>query len=215
MYLLKILSYIGLLVLFINTILYFVGFAGKSKAYKSLVIYLMSLFVIQTVADVYATYGMNNHFLATYLLFIPFILLSYFFYNLLRNINSKKAKIIKYVSPVVMLGLLIQYSVTPSLYYVFNSIGLLATTCIIITYSVLYLYEIISRPLPFHYVTIGILIYYLSSSLIFISVPTIASFNVEISLLIWKINAVLFTAYQLLILWEWKQAFYQKRIRQD
>jgi len=215
MYLLKILSYTSLFLLFFNSAIYCKGFASKGKAFTSFVIYLVSLFIIQSLADVYASQGMNNHFFASYLLFIPFILLSFFFYYLLADIRSKKKNVVRYVSVVTTLGLFIQYCLHPDIYFTFNSIGLLITSCIIILYAVMYLFELLSQKLPFHYVTVGIFIYYLSSCLIFVSAPSIASFNVEISIFIWKINAILFIVYQLLILWEWKQTFYHKPTRQD
>lgn len=215
MYLLKILSYIGLILLLINTIIYSIGFSQKGKAYKSFVLYLLSLFLIQTATEIYASKNINNHFIASYYLFLPFIFLSFFFYYLLSDINAKKKYVIQYCTPIIIGGLIIQYCMYPALYYEFNSLGLLITTCVLIIYAVLYLFELISKQMPFHYVTIGIFIYFISSSLIFASATSIVSFDVEISMFIWKINALLFIVYQLLILWEWKQTFYLKPTKQD
>lgn len=213
--LLKVLSYVGLCILLINTIIYSIGFALRSKAYKSFVLYLFSLFIIQLVTEVYASNNINNHFIGTYYLFFPFVLLSFFFYHLLSDINAKKRYIVKYSSGIVIAGLIIQYCMMPSLYFEFNSIGLLVTTCTLIVYAVMYLLELISKQLPFHHVTTGIFIYLISSSLIFASATSIVSFNREISDFIWNINALLFIVYQLLILWEWKQTFYLRPTRQD
>ena len=215
MHSLKILSYIGLCVLLINTIIYSIGFSRKGKAYKSFVIYLISLFVIQAVTEICASKNINNHFIATYYLFLPFTLLSVFFYYLFSDINSKKKFVVQYCTVLIASGLITQYCMYPALYYEFNSIGLLVTTCIVIVYAVLYLFDLISKQLSFHYVTIGIFVYFISSSLIFASATSILSFNVEIGMFIWKINALLFIVYQLLILWEWKQTFYLKPTKLD
>lgn len=214
MYILRIISYIGLVLVFINTIIYFIGFAPKGKAYKFFVIYLFALSVIQTAAEIYAGNGLNNHFLSTYYLFLQFILLSCFFYHLFKDIKNKKSSIIKYTSLSILIGLTVQYSIYPETYYVFNSIGFLLTTSAIILYSVFYLFEQMSKKLPFYYTNIGIFIYFISSSLIFASAIAIVSFNDKTNMLIWKINALLFIIYQLLILWEWMQNFYLKRINQ-
>lgn len=214
MYILRIISYIGLVLVFINTIIYFIGFAPKGKAYKFFVIYLFALSVIQTAAEIYASKGLNNHFLSTYYLFLQFILLSCFFYHLFKDIKNKKSSIIKYTSLSILIGLTVQYSIYPETYYVFNSIGFLLTTSAIILYSVFYLFEQMSKKLPFYYTNIGIFIYFISSSLIFASAIAIVSFNDKTNMLIWKINALLFIIYQLLILWEWMQNFYLKRINQ-
>lgn len=215
MYLLKILSYIGLCVLLINTIIYSIGFSQKGKAYRSFVLYLFSLFIIQTLTEVCATNNINNHFIATYYLFIPFIVLSLFFYYLFSDIDSWKKNSVLYATPLIAVCLIVQYCMHPNLYYEFNSPGLLITTCALIVYAVMYLFELLSKQLAFHYVTIGIFIYFISSLLIFVSATSIVSFNQEISNFIWNINALLFIVYQLLILWEWKQTFYLKATRRD
>lgn len=213
MYILKILSYIGLLLVYINTIIYFIGFAQKGKAYIFFVIYLFALTIIQTAAEIYADRGVNNHFLSTYYLFFQFILLSSYFYYLFIDIKNNKSSVIKYLSISILLGLIVQYSIFPELYYVFNSLGFLLTTSAIILYSVFYLFEQMSKKLPFYYTNIGIFIYFISSSLIFASAIAIVSFNDKTNMLIWKINALLFIIYQLLILWEWMQNFYLKLMK--
>lgn len=213
--LLNVFSFTGLSILFINFILYVIGFAKNSRAYKFFVIYLGILFIIQVLTEIFAMKNMNNHFLATYYLFFPFALLSSFFFFLFKNVSAKKQKSVAYISTITLIGLIIQFVMQPELYFEFNSVGLLTVSCIITLYSVLYLFELISNKLPFHYVTMGIFIYFISSSLIFASATSIVSFNREISLFIWKINAGLFIIYQLLILWEWKQTFYQKQTKLD
>lgn len=215
MYFLNILSYVGLCVLLINSIIYSIGFSQNGKAYRTFVLYLFALLAIQAIGNFHASKGLNNHFLSTYMVSILFVLLSIFFYYLFSDINSKKRHFVKYLTACVVGGLVVQYCIDPNLYYEFNSIGLLITTCILIVYAVLYLFELLSKKLPFHYVTIGIFIYFISSCLIFAAATSIVSFNVEISTFIWKINAILFIVYQLLILWEWRQTFYLKPTRQD
>lgn len=213
--LLNVLSTTGLSILFINLFLYLIGFAKNCKAYKFFVVYLGVLLLVQLLSEIHAMEGLNNHYLSTYYLFLPFILLSLFFYNLFKDVSKKKQLFVTFLSSAVLLVLIIQYSINPHLYFTFNSIGLLVTSCIISLYSVLYLFELISAKLPFHYITVGIFIYFISSSLIFASATSIVSFNREISMFIWKINAGLFIIYQLLILWEWKQAFYRKQTKPD
>jgi hypothetical protein len=215
MYFLKILSYISLVILFINTIIYLVGLTKKSGAYISFVFYLLAICVIQVTVEIYANEGENNHFLSTYYLFFQFILLSCFFYHLFKGISRRKSSLIKYGSSLITVSLICQYIIYPELYYTFNSLGFLVTSSALIIYSVLYLFELISRKLPFHYVTIGIFVYLISSSIIFAAAASIVSFNDNINMLIWKINALLFIIYQVLILWEWMQTFYLRLTKQN
>ncbi len=212
---LRILSYIGLSILLLNTILYLLGFTKQSKAYRYYTLYLVAMFGIQSLTIWLGKQNIKNHFLSSYYLFFQFILLSCFFYFLFDPISSKIKTSIKYISVLITCISISQYIYNPDLYFTFNSFGLLLTTCTLVVYSVMYLLELLSKKMPFHYVVIGIFIYLISSSLIFVSAASIVSFNVEISMFIWKINALLFIAYQLLILWEWKQTFYLKPTRQD
>lgn len=213
MYLLKILSFAGLCILLINNIIYSIGFSQRDKAYRFFVVYLFSLFMIQMTTEIFAIRNINNHFIATYYLFIPFVLLSLFFFRLFKELGSWKKYMVMFSSPLLVAGLAAQYLIKPNLYYEFNSVGLLVSTCVLVVYAVMYLFELISRQMAFHYVIIGIFIYYISSLLIFASATTIMSFTVEMGTFIWNINAFLFIVYQLLILWEWKQNFYLKPIK--
>lgn len=212
---LEVLSYTGFVILFINVILYFIGFTKQSKAYKAFTAYIVTILIINFFMELYAFQGKNNHFLSNYFLWFQFILLSTFFYYAFKNINKKIALFIKYIGLIIVALLAIQYSITPMLYYNFNSLGFLITSCLIIIYSVYYLYENISNKLPFTYVVTGAFLYIMSSCLIFVSASHIASFNDKTNIYIWNINAVLFIVYQLLILWEWKAKYYPGAYRQQ
>lgn len=211
---LDILAYAGLVLLLINTILFLIGFTGNGKAYRFFACYLICIFFIQGANILYSVFNLNNHFLSAYYIFSQFIFLSLFFYQLFDTVNRKSQMIVKYSSMLFVTAIIFQYIRDPQLYYTFNSLGMLITNCVIVVYSAMYLLELLSQKLQFHYVTIGILVYQMSSVLIFASFASIVSFNVEISTFIWKINALLFIVYQLLILWEWKQTFYQKAMKQ-
>lgn len=215
MLLVDILSKVSLVILIINVILYFTGFLRKDKAYKYFSIYLFCIAVIQVIMMVLASKSQNNHFLSTYYLVLRFVFLSLFFYHLLNNINPIKGKIVKFASATACIFMAIQYIVQPELYYVFNSLGFFITSVLLILYSVLYLYEMLSQKLPFYYVTIGIFVYLISSALIFASAASIVSFKDSVSMTIWIVNAALFILYQLLILWEWKKQFSIQKTKQS
>ncbi|PZD77133.1 hypothetical protein DNG35_09825 [Mesonia sp. K7] len=195
----------------VNVVLYGARLSGKGKAYRFFWSYLLAIFCLQLVMKAYSSQSINNHFLSTYYLFLQFGLLSAFFYDLFVPIKRKISRLVSYLSLAVVLGLLIQYLIHPEQYYTFNSLGFLVTTVVLITYTVLYLYEMLSQKLPFYVVCIGLFIYLISSSLIFVSATSLIALNNKINTLIWDINALLFMVYQLLILWEWKQSFFQKK----
>ncbi|HET8810565.1 MAG TPA: hypothetical protein VFM65_09930 [Flavobacteriaceae bacterium] len=205
------LFFVGQAFLLINIILYVIYYSSKGNAYRFFVGYLLAIFSIQLVMYAYSSNDLNNHFLSTYYLFLQFVLLSGFFYWLFKPVQKKISSVVKYVSILVFAGLVAQYIFDPALYYVFNTLGFLASSAVLIIYTVFYLYEMLSKKLPFYYVCVGLFIYLMSSSLIFVMATSLISFGDKISVLIWNINAFLFIVYQLLILWEWKQSFFRKK----
>lgn len=208
--LLKLLSQAGLVLLCINVILYLKGFSKNGKAYTFFSLYLMGICIIQLVMDFLASRYYKNHFLSTYYLLVQFILLSLFFNRLFQPINKRKALAINIISVAVALGLAVQYAFYPDMFYTFNSAGFLVTSVVLVIYSVLYLYELLSKKLIFYYVTAGIFLYLISSALIFASAAAIVTLHDSLYMYIWKTNAALFIVYQLLITWEWKQRFLPK-----
>jgi len=209
-----IISNIGVAILALNTIIYFTGFTTNGKAYKFLCLYLLISCAIQVIMSVLAYKGENNLFLSGYYLFSQFILLSGFFYHLFSPFYKQRCYLIKYVSIAVTAGLVIQYFLDNGLYFTFNPIGFLITSLVLITYAVLYIFELLTQKLAFNYVTGGIFIYLISSILIFTLSTSILTLNNDVFSVIWQINAVLFILYQLLILWEWKQHFLPKITKQ-
>lgn len=211
---LKVLSSVGLGILCINIVIYFIGFAKNNKAYKFFVAYLIGIAIIQALMEIYAYNGYKNHFLSNYYFSVRFILLSLFFYYAFSSIKKRISQIIKIVLIITVIALAIQYSIYPELYNSFNPMGVLTTSVLLVIYAVLYLYEMLSKKLPFYYTTVGIFLYIVSSAVIFASATSIVSFNDKINMYIWKLNAFLFIVYQLLILWEWKVTFYPKVTKQ-
>lgn len=209
-----ILSYVGYGLLFINIILYLIGFVKNNKAYKFFVGYLTVIAIIQGIMEFYAHKGYNNHFLSNYYLLLRFTLLSLFFYHAFSAVKNKVKQVVKFISVTTVTALVIQYSIYPEQYNQFNSLGFLITSSILVVYAVLYLYEMLSKKLPFYYTAMGIFLYMLSSAVIFASATSIVSFNDKINMYIWKLNAFLFIVYQLLILWEWRMTFYPKLTKQ-
>jgi hypothetical protein len=210
---LKVINFLSLALLFINIVLYSIGFIKQHKAYYFLYANLISIFIIQVVMFYYSAQNMNNHFLSNYYLFINFSLLSCFFYYLFKKIDSPKRTLIKYLSTLIIIGLITQYVSDFNMYFVFNPLGLLISSSIITFYAVLYLYELLTQKVSYLYTTVGIFIYFTCSSVIFASASSIVSFNSEINLFIWKVNSFLFIVYQLLISWEWIKNFSPKPIK--
>ena len=213
---LSIISNIGVILLIINTIIYFTGFIRNNKAYKFFSVYLLVISTIQVAMTLLAYHGYNNHFLSGYYLFAQFILLSCFFYHQFLPLSKKKSGVVKYLTTTVTVALIVQYFLVRGLYFNINALGFLITSVLLVVYSVMYLFEHLTQKLPFNYVTIGIFMYLISSAIIFATSTTViemVNLSNDMFTGIWTINAVLCIIYQLLILWEWKQHFFRQTIK--
>lgn len=205
------LAYISTGALLINVILYLIGFRNSSKTYKVVFLYLILSFLIQGIALVFSQLSLNNHFLSTYYLLIRFSLLSLFFFCLFQEIGLNRLKnTVLVISSIALLTVLSQYLMKPNLYYQFNPIGFLITSLVLIVFAVIYLYELLSRKNYYLFFVLGLLIYLISSSIIFISATDIININNELNYYIWIINASLYLGYQVLISWQWKELHFSK-----
>ena len=205
------LAYISTGALLINVILYLIGFRNSSKTYKVVFLYLILSFLIQGIALVFSQLSLNNHFLSTYYLLIRFSLLSLFFFCLFKEIGLNRLKnTVLVISSIALLTVLSQYLMKPTLYYQFNPIGFLITSLVLIVFAVIYLYELLSRKNYYLFFVLGLLIYLISSSIIFISATDLININNELNYYIWIINASLYLGYQVLISWQWKELHFSK-----
>ncbi len=181
--------------------IYLRSFTVNSKAFRIFTIYLFFIGIIQISSQI-ATKVLeleSNIFISHYYFIGQFIFLSIFYYKILKH------KFIWFVLILSLLCLTIQYIFTPNLYNVYNQVGMLFSHLIIIIYALLYLYKALSEKIEFTLLNIGVLIYFLSSSLIFSSGNLV--FNVEIPLettqLLINLNVVLYFVFQILIFVEW------------
>lgn len=105
---------------------------------------------------------------------------------------------------LVIITLIIQYSIKPSLFFNFNILEIFLTSFPLVVYSIVHLYNSLSRKGQFMYVNAGILIYLTTSTLIFILGDYLASERSDLIRKIWYLNKVLYIGYLVLILMEWK-----------
>ena len=198
----EILIYIGYVLLFINTVLYFISYKSKNFTYKILFSYLVFTFIIQIYSEGIAIKKGNNLFLSHYYFIGQFIIMSLFFYKTLINKTIKK---IIFIIPIpVIILLFIQYFKDPELYYSFNLFEILMTTVPIIWYCLFFLVERISSlEKKFIYFIAGLFIYILCSTLIF-SAGNITGDTLRI---LWRFNNSLYILFQVLIFVEWYNHF--------
>ena len=180
-------------------IIYSVSFVRNNKAYRIFVIYLLLIALIQ-IGAYYVGRGKlhkSNLYYSHYYYITQFLLLSIFYLELL------KWKWVKLISGLIVLFLIYQYIDDPSIYYKYNSIGMIITNIALVVYSIFYLYRTLSVKGEFIIANIGILIYLISSTLIFASGNLGLEFSQQTFYLLVNTNRVLYLVFLILILIEW------------
>lgn len=202
-YLDDIFQYIGLILIIINAILYTKSYILKKKdvALLLLSLYLCTSAFIMIMVEIIANKGGNNLYLSHIYFISQFILLSLFYKTLF---NSKQSKIVTGTLLIVLVFLTVQYIKKPYLIDQFNLFEIFITSLPIIVYSIIHLYNSLSKKGKFMFLNSGVLIYITTSTLIFILGNYLSgSYNNNITS-IWLINKILYIVYLILILVEWK-----------
>jgi hypothetical protein len=196
-------SLIGLFCLVVNAVLYVLKISGKDKNYRILTTYLVVLSVEEIICNVMGfTHPNSNLFLNHFHFNIQFIFLSMLFYRLFTNVALKKIVIV--MPAIVWLALGIQYYSSPSLFWQFNVPEIAIISLILISYSLIHLYNCLGAEKRYFYFAIGLIMYLLCSSIIYMSGKYELVFLYKPYIDIWVFNSLFFITYQYLLFKEWK-----------
>jgi len=207
----QVLSLIGIILLGINVLLYFISFAKLNKTYKIFQSYLVVILFIQIITYYKARNGINNLHFSHYYFIIQFIIISIYYSSLINTLFFKKINYL--VLLVIILFLIIQYSIYPELYNSLNVLEIIMTTLPLILYSLYYFFKGMLYVNKVKYLNFGLFIYLISSFLVFVSGDYIMRFEKEMSLITWKINSIIYVFFQLLIFYEWHKNIRYKKFR--
>ena len=198
------LSIFSLFLLLINALL-FVSKVKKinNPTYKYVAIYLSVLFVVELFCNVIGyLYPAQNLYLSHFYFNAQFILLSLVFYRLFSNQKLKKMIVINYV--VVTLIIIGMYVVDAESFWRFNLFEIAATSALLIIYALIHLNNTLATEKKYFYLVIGLILYLLCSSLIFLFGNYELVFIEDPYIDIWIFNTVFYIIYQVLIFEEWK-----------
>lgn len=212
----NILKNLGTILLFINAVLYTYSYlkGNKSKAVKYFVIYLTLTFIVLFSSIIIVNYyeelhiKQDNLFLSHFYFILQFIFLSLFYSQLF---NKKQKKYQKIISALVFLILLIQYTLNPSLFHQFNLLEIFITSFPLVIYSIIHLYNSLSKSGQFMYINAAVLIYLSISALIFILGNLINTVDKSLSIEVWFLNKLFYVGYLILILIEWKKNLWRTK----
>lgn len=192
----------------ILAILYFIGFVKFDKAYKVFTCYLIFIALIQLMLSIYAYKKVNNLFLFNYYFIGQFLFVSLFYFYLLKK------KWIWILTGIVLLGLTIQYILSPSSFINYNSLGVGVTQSILVLYALLYYYNSLRGKANFLYVNAGVLLYFSTSILYFASGNLLMNLNLpkETKQYIGLFNDISYFMFLVLIFLEWYYNYRVKKI---
>ncbi|SDR83472.1 hypothetical protein SAMN04515667_0791 [Formosa sp. Hel1_31_208] len=200
------LQYLGLFLIVLNALLYTRSYiiVKKNVALLFLSLYLFVSGIVMVFSSILAYNSEPNLHLSHIYFIAQFVFLSLFFGSLF---NSKQKKWVTLILIFVLTVLICQYIQNPELIYKFNLFEIFITSFPIIIYSIIHLYNSLSKNGEYMLVNSGILVYLTTSTLIFILGNYLAEFRNDLITKIWIINKLLYVLYLVLILIEWKIKF--------
>ncbi|MDM1556192.1 hypothetical protein PYS58_06085 [Chryseobacterium indologenes] len=202
----EILSLIGKGILLINLAVYCIGFFRSGRAYTFFISYLAWILICEIVFYVLNYKRINNLFFSHYYLIVQFLLLGLFFHEILTEKYQKK--IARFLLVSIPSVLIVQYIIDPEKYYVFNLFEIFVTSYSLIILALFHLYNILDAEKKYNYISLGLLLYLISSTVIFLSGNLYTVMNTNLHREIWVFNVVMFIVYQLFIFAEY---FFSRR----
>ena len=203
-------TYFGYLILVINFILYTKGFSRFGEAFKTYTYYLFLLVIVQLAMEILVSFVINNLYLIHVYFIGQLILLGLFYKKLLQNPSQKKIITISMITGLLVL--IVQYVLDPGLFFKFNLFEIAVTSLLVVFFALLYLYNMLTETKKYYYITIGLIIYLLASTVLFLVGNLTLGLSKELKLITWNLNAFFVVVNQLFILYEWNVSF-KKEIR--
>jgi hypothetical protein len=209
----KLLAYIGYFFVIINFILLLKSFSRNEKAFKFFFIYHALMLVIQIFTEILILRHINNLFLSHFYFILQFILLSFFYLNILKEKNQ--IKLVKLFLFLCLFALTIQYSIDNSLFFKFNLFEITITSLSLVLYSGFHLYNMLGGKKNFYYINLGVLIYLFSSTILFLFGNYISTLKSDLSNYLYSLNSFLYIVYQLFILYDLKKNYITKEVKHN
>lgn len=204
----KITAYFGIFLLIVNFLFFLFIVFKQKKAVKTFMFYLLAMVLIQITSVVYNYHSLPNLYLSHFYFILQFLILSYFYFEILKT-NFQK-KVVKIAVPVCLTLLGIQYYLNPDLFYKYNTFEIFITCIMIIIYSMFHFYNILNEKKQYYYINIGIFVYLFGSTFLFMVGNLINTMNSDFGHITFILNNVLYLFYQVYILIEIKHLIKNK-----
>lgn len=205
------LIYLSYSILVLNLIVYAISFFKKEKVNGFFLIFLLFVTTIQLSMEIFYHLHKNNLFLLN-LYFIGQMIMLGLFYGSLTNSRSQKAII--YITMALNATIIgIQSWMDYEQFFRYNLLVIVITNLSVIAFAVLHLYNMLTSEKKYYFFTIGLILYLLASTMIFIVGNINVKLNSDLKFLLWIFNSFLVIVYYLFILYDWKVSFLGKKKR--
>jgi hypothetical protein len=185
----------------VNCILLLKGFSTNGKPFKVFAVYSLAMFFVQLASHIMVKMHMTNLFLSHFYFGLQFLILSLFYYSLLKEKFQRKVIVVLII--LCLSFLVIQYSLNWNLIYTFNLFEIFITSLPLIIYATFHLYNLLNEKKEFYYINIGLLIYLFGSTVVFLTANLLLSLKTYDSFdTIYSLNVYLYVVYQLFILYD-------------
>lgn len=194
-------------------LLYFVGFFKFGKAYKIFTIYITGVLLIDFVAsNLWDWFKIYNIFTYHFYDLFQFVILSYFYANLLQ---TRKQLLTVYVLLIILpIFLLTRYVFNPQMFFEYSLLESYFTTMPIIIYATMHLYNNLGQKKEFYFANIGLLFYLFTSTFIFLLYELINVLEInELSSALLSINLFLQYIKFGFFFYQWKLIYFNKNER--
>lgn len=211
MKLLDIFIYLGYLLLAINVIIYSIRVQTKNHSYRVLFLYLVYTSIIQILTEYFGQVYKQNLFMSHYYFIGQFIILSLFYFTLLKNSRIKKFIIIN----TLLVSLILTAILMPpgTNFNSFNLMEVVICSVPIVVYAVIYFFNSVnSQHREFLFVNSGIFIYLICSTLIFVTGNYVKDTETFWFKFIWVLNSFLYAIFLILFSIEWFKNFHNKEV---
>lgn len=201
--------YLAYTVLLLNLSLYAISFFKKEKVNGFFLAYLLFATIMQLSMEVFYHLHKNNLFLMN-LFFIGQMMVLGLFYSSLMNDRSQKT-IIHTIMALNVTVIGVQSWLDYEQFFQYNLFVIVITNLSVIVFAVLHLYNMLTSEKKYYYITSGLILYLLASTLVFIVGNINAKLNDNVKFILWTFNSFLIVFYYLFVLYDWKVSFLGKK----
>lgn len=197
--------YLAYGILMLNLSLFAISFFKKEKVNGFFLIYLLFATIMQLSLEAFYHLHLNNLLLMN-LFFIGQMIVLGLFYSYMTLLKVQK-NVIYTIMIASTIAIAMQVILDPGQFFKYNLFVIVLTNLVTIIFAVFHLYNMLSSVKKYYYFTIGLIIYLLASTMVFLVGNINAKLSNEFKFLLWTFNSILLIIYHLFILYEWKVSF--------